>query len=100
MSIKIFTVPFDPEKEIFEDSELSKFLVNKHVRRSTKENIKISAFVSFAFSVKQTQSQAKFTRFNPCPMKFLLFHRGLPLNWAHLTGPARLNFYPVKPSSV
>ena len=32
MSVKIFTVPFNPEKEIFEDEDLGKFLVNKHVR--------------------------------------------------------------------
>lgn len=31
MAIRILTVPFDPEKEIFQDEDLSRFLLNKRV---------------------------------------------------------------------
>ena len=31
MSVKIITVPFDPEKEVFQDETLSQFLTNKRV---------------------------------------------------------------------
>lgn len=32
MSVKIITVPFDPEREVFEDETLTLFLANKRVR--------------------------------------------------------------------
>jgi superfamily II DNA helicase RecQ len=33
MGVHIFTIPFDPKKEVFQDDELRKFLVNKQVTR-------------------------------------------------------------------
>jgi len=37
MSIRIFTIPFDPQKGLFQDEDLSKFLLNKHIRRLQPE---------------------------------------------------------------
>jgi len=33
MPIRIFTIPFDPEKELFADEDLSQFLLNKYVKK-------------------------------------------------------------------
>ena len=37
MSIRIFTIPFDPQKGLFQDEDLCKFLLNKKTRRIQPE---------------------------------------------------------------
>jgi len=32
MSVRIFTIPFDPTHDLFQDDELRAFLLNKHIR--------------------------------------------------------------------
>jgi hypothetical protein len=33
MSIRIFAIPFDPQKDLFQDEDLSRFVLNKQIRR-------------------------------------------------------------------
>jgi len=42
MSIRIFTIPFNPEKELFSDEGLSTFLLNKYVKKLYPEFFQIN----------------------------------------------------------
>jgi len=42
MPIRIFTIPFDPEKELFSDEDLSQFLLNKYVKKLQSEFFQIN----------------------------------------------------------
>jgi len=42
MPIRIFTIPFDPLKELFPDENLSQFLLNKHVKTLHPEFFQIN----------------------------------------------------------
>lgn len=42
MEIRILTIPFDPDKEIFQDEELTRFLLNKRVKSLRPEFFQIN----------------------------------------------------------
>jgi len=42
MPVRIFTIPFDSKKEVFSDEDLSRFLLNKNVKRLHPEFFQIN----------------------------------------------------------
>ena len=52
MAIRIFTIPFDPEREIFQEEDLSRFLLNKRVKRLTPKFFQLDGHVYWTVCVE------------------------------------------------